>query len=238
MKISILRNAKLAYFKNRLHKILGPAGIISPKLKWMNRLSAWISRHQDLPLNDFPSGWNYEKRYLFYQRILEGKKLLNTPINYLEFGVASGASFKWFLSQNTHPESRFYGFDTFTGLPEDFGSYKKGTFNTNNQVPEINDPRGSFYQGLFQQTLPGFLPKLRKNTRNLVMIDADLYSATLYVLQTLAPHLSGGDIIFFDEFAVPMHEFRAYYEVAQAGVLKLEPIGAANNFYFVGFEVR
>jgi hypothetical protein len=204
----------------------------------MSRLSSWIEQHRNIPINDFPSEWNYEKRYLFYQRILNEQALLNQPVNYLEFGVAGGASFRWFLQQNTHPDSRFYGFDTFTGLPEDFGSYKKGTFNTNNEVPQINDPRGSFFQGLFQQTLPGFLPHLRKGIRNVVMIDADLYSATLYVLQTLSSHLSEGDIIFFDEFAVPMHEFRAYYEVSGAGQLKLEPIGAANNFYFVAFKVK
>jgi hypothetical protein len=39
------------------------------------------------------------------------------------------------LFQNANPESRFYSFDTFTELPEDFGVYKKGTFNNNTEAP-------------------------------------------------------------------------------------------------------
>src|SRR5947208_7888231 len=105
----------------------------------------------------------------------------------MEFGVADGHSFRWFLQQNKNPDSRFYGFDTFTGLPEDFGVYKKGLFNTNNQVPQIDDARVKFFQGLFQQTVPGFLSELNNTKRNVVMMDADLYSATLYVLSSLAP---------------------------------------------------
>lgn len=168
---------------------------------------------------------------------MDKEHLTDVAINYMEFGVAQGFSFRWFLDQNTHLESRFYGFDTFTGLPEDWGHFKKGGFDNNNEVPEINDPRGRFYQGLFQQTVPGFLPVLNNSRRNIFMMDADLYSATIYVLTAIAPFLKKGDIIFFDEFAVPTHEFKAYYEFVQSYYFDLELIAAANNYYFVAFKV-
>jgi hypothetical protein len=168
---------------------------------------------------------------------LEKENLTIAPVNYLEFGVASGQSFRWFLSQNANPESRFYGFDTFTGLPEDFGVYKKGTFNNNTEAPQIDDKRAKFYQGLFQQTLPGFLNVLNNNKRNIIMMDADLYSATLYTLTSLAPFLKKDDIIFFDEFAVPTHEFKAFHDFVQSYYANLELIAAANNYYFTAFKV-
>ena len=70
------------------------------------------------------------------------------------------------------------------------------------------------------------------------MMDADLYSSTLYVLSSLAPYLKSGDIIFFDEFAVPTHEFRAYLDFTESYYIDLELIGAANNYYFAAFRVK
>jgi len=69
------------------------------------------------------------------------------------------------------------------------------------------------------------------------MLDADLYSATLYVLTTMAAYLKKDDIIFFDEFAVPKHEFRAFHEFTQTFPGELQLIGAANNYYFSAFKV-
>lgn len=172
-----------------------------------------------------------------YKWVLEKENLIKTPVNYLEFGVSEGHSFRWFLTQNKNPDSLFCGFDTFTGLPEDFGVYKKGAFNTNTQIPQINDHRGKFYQGLFQQTLPGFLSGFSNNKRNIIMLDADIYSSTLYVLTSIAPFLKKDDIIFFDQFAVPTHEFKAFYDFVNSYYIKLELMGAANNYYFVAFKV-
>jgi len=172
-----------------------------------------------------------------YKWVFEKENLSLTPINYIEFGVAAGQSFRWFVQANTNPDSRFHGFDTFTGLPEDFGSYKKGGFNTNNEVPAISDSRAKFYQGLFQQTVPGFLPTLNKTQRNVVMMDADLYSASLYALTAIASFLKKDDIIFFDEFAVPTHEFKAFYDFTSSYYINFELIAAANNYYFVAFKV-
>jgi hypothetical protein len=140
------------------------------------------------------------------------------------------------MTQNTHPGSRFYGFDTFTGLPEDFGPYKKGTFNSG-KIPSIKDNRGTFYQGLFQQTLPGFIKTFDNFNRTVLMLDADLYSATLYTLTSIAPYLKQGDIILFDEFVVPTHEFMAYQHFLESYYFKMELIGVANNYYFAAFKV-
>ncbi|HMU48047.1 MAG TPA: TylF/MycF/NovP-related O-methyltransferase [Chitinophagaceae bacterium] len=207
-------------------------------MSYLSKLSSWAYRNRKISYNDFPSKWNYEKRYPMYKWVLEKEELLDIPINYLEFGVASGQSFRWFLDQNKHPDSFFAGFDTFTGLPEDFGVYKKGTFNSNTTPPEVNDTRAKFYQGLFQQTLPGFLKIFDNNKRNIIMMDADLYSATLFVLTSLSSFLKKDDIVFFDEFAVPTHEFKAFHEFVQSYYTNLELIAAANNYYFVAFKVK
>jgi hypothetical protein len=202
----------------------------------MNKLSKWINAHKKIAFNDFPSQWDYEKRYDLYNYLFEKEKL-NIAINYLEFGVASGQSFNWWMAKNENNESRFYGFDTFTGLPEDFGPYKKGTFNTNS-IPAIKDSRGRFFQGLFQQTLPGFLTTFDNTKKTVVMMDADLYTATFFVLSSLAPFLKKDDIILFDEFAVPTHEFMAFQQFIDCYYFDLELIGAASNFYFAAFKVK
>src|SRR5205814_55239 len=140
------------------------------QLAYMTKLSKWVSQNKKISFNDFYSKWDYNKRYDLYQYIFE-KENLNLPINYLEFGVANGFSFNWWMTENTNRNSAFYGFDTFTGLPEDFGPYKKGAFNTQNNIPEIKDVRGKFYQGLFQQTLPGFLKTFDNKNKTVVMLD-------------------------------------------------------------------
>jgi hypothetical protein len=104
-------------------------------------------------------------------------------------------------------------------------------------VPEIDDTRGEFFEGLFQQTLPKFIKTFNADKKLVLMLDADLYSSTLFTLCTLAPYLKNGDIIFFDEFVVPTHEFMAYKNFTDSFYFDLEPIGAANNYYFVAFKV-
>lgn len=221
----------------RLHVVFNLFNSLSLNLSYLTRMSAWAAKNRKPGYNDFPSKWDYSKRYKMYSWVFEKESVSNAEINYMEFGVAEGESFKWFIQQNKNPNSRFHGFDTFTGLPEDFGVYKKGMFNTSNHVPEINDARGKFYQGLFQQTLPRFLKDFRSDKRNVLMMDADLYSSTLYVLSSLAPFLKKGDIIFFDEFAVPTHEFKAFQDFTQSYYINLELIAAANNYYFTAFKV-
>lgn len=69
-------------------------------------------------------------------------------------------------------------------------------------------------------------------------MDADLYTATLYTLTMLAPYMKKGDIIFFDEFCVPTHEFLAVKNFTESYYINLKPIGACNNYTFTAFQVN
>lgn len=236
MQLKIIRFLKTTFIRFRLHGLFGWLNGFLENLLWMSRLSKWVASQKKIEYNDFPSTWDYDKRFGLYEYIIR-REGLDKGINYLEFGVANGHSFTWWMTQNSHSGSRFYGFDTFTGLPEDFGKFKKGYFDTGNNIPAIKDKRGQFFQGLFQQTLPEFLKTFDNSQKTVIMLDADLYTATLYTLFSLSTHLKKGDIILFDEFVVPTHEFKAYTDFIDSTYLEVELIGAANNYYFAGFKV-
>ena len=206
MKLTLIRYTKIVFCWLRLHRLFGAFYSVYLNIYYLSKLSAFIAASKKVTYNDFPSKWSYNKRFTMYEEVITLQQL-TSPINYLEFGVADGHSFQWFMKMNQHPESRFNGFDTFEGLPEDYGVMKKGTFANADNMPLIPDERGKFHKGLFQQTLPSFLKNFDNSKRNVVMMDADLYTATLYVLTSLAPFLKKDDIVFFDEFAVPTHEF-------------------------------
>ena len=237
MKLFFIRYTKIIFSWLQLHRVFGFLSGFFLNAFYLIKLSKFIYQNKKIIINDFPCRWSYFKRYPMYKTVLKNE-VNNASINYLEFGVASGESFKWFLQQNNNEQSNFFGFDTFDGLPEDYGPYKKGAFSTQNKFPEINDERGKFYKGLFQQTLPSFLKNFVNDKKTILMMDADLYSATLYVLSSMAEFLKKGDLIFFDQFAVPTHEFRAYLDFTQSYYKNLKLIAAANNYYFVAFKVE
>lgn len=237
IKLFLIRKFKALFIRLKLHVIVEPFSGALLNLAYISKLSKWANSNK-IPYNDFYSSkWDYEKRFPLYKYISD-EYIKDGPINYLEFGVASGTSFLWWLDTNKNVQSTFHGFDTFTGLPEDWGGYKKGYFG-GNPIPDTkNDTRAKFYQGLFQQTLPGFAKTFQSDKQLVLMMDADLYSSTLFTLTSLAPFLKKGDIIMFDEFSVPTHEFLAFKNFTESYYLNLKPIGAANNYYFTAFEVN
>jgi hypothetical protein len=46
----------------------------------------------------------------------------------------------------------------------------------------------------------------------------------------LAPHLQAGDVLIFDEFGVPTHEFKAFTEFFASHYRGYEVLGAVNNY--------
>ena len=118
---------------------------------------------------------------------------------------------------NRDPQSRFIGFDSSEGLPEDWlGNYTKGTFDVGGAVPQIDDERVSFIKGWFQNTLPGFLKEFAPRSRLVVHSDSDLYSSTLFTLANLNTLLVPGSVIIFDDFWMPTHVFRAFTDYRSA----------------------
>lgn len=203
-------------------------------------LSKWISKQEKMGiLNDFYTpGRNYTKRYELYKNVLDRFDLGNEAFDYLEFGVCGGYSFKWWLSNCHNPDSRFFGFDTFEGLPESWGTFKKGDMSAD--IPATDDDRAEFVKGLFQDSVPEFLKKYNLNTnrRKIIHLDADLFSSTIYTLTRLAPYLKKGDILMFDEFNVPNHEFYAFRIFTESYYVKTKLIAAVNNYFQVAFEIE
>ncbi len=202
----------------------------------ISKLSGFIAKHKNIEYSDFYTyKFDYAKRNGLYSYVIQNENI--DEIDYIELGVAKGSSFKWWIEKNTNPNSHFYGFDTFTGLPEDWGPFKKGDMSNNNALPDINDNRVNFYQGLFQQSLPEFLKSYRSQKRKVIHLDADLYSSTLFALTSLSPFIQKNDILFFDEFNVPMHEFKAFTEWVSSYYINYEVLGAVNNFYQVAIKI-
>lgn len=142
----------------------------------------------------------------------------DVPLDYLEFGVAQGNSMRLISSVFTSPYARFYGFDSFMGLPERWQMHDVGAFSNKGNPPRIDDERVSFVKGWFQNSVPPFLDVYRYSRGRpvLVHIDADLYSATLFLLASLWAHIEEYFFIFddfiFDE-VVALRDFATAFPV-------------------------
>lgn len=236
-KLLLLRKWKGLLLKAGIHRIL-PSRQLS-FLSHLSALSSWIQQHQKEGWSDFynPST-EYTDREKLYAHLIASQNLSSQSIDYLEFGVAQGASFRYWISALEHPDCRFYGFDTFDGLPESWGHFKKGDMSNGNKPPVIDDSRHHFFQGLFQQTLFPFLKTYASDRRKIVHIDCDIYSGALYVLCMISPYLKKGDLILFDEFNVPMHEFKAFKEWTEAFYIEYEVLGAVHNYHHVALMIK
>jgi len=241
-KLKVVKFSKDFLLASRLLQVFTPFNKLFGFVYDFNILTSWVHKHKKDPmlLNDFYKPVrDYDSRLESFALIAEHYKFDREPVVYLEFGVASGSSFKWWMNKCTHPDSRFYGFDTFEGLPEIWGMYAKGDMSFD--VPKVDDSRGQLIKGTFQETLNGFLDKQGpgfRQKRKIIHMDADLFSATLFALSQLYPHLREGDIIMFDEFNVYGHEFKAFRYFTECFYVKLRPIAAQNNFYHAAFEVE
>ncbi len=239
LEIFLRRKLKGIFLKIGFHKLVLPFNGLLSNIIYMAQFSKWRSEYSNLEFNDFYNGnVKYEDRFQLHEFVFDKFKL-NGPIEFFEFGVADGDSFKWWVEKNNHADSRFWGFDTFTGLPEDFGVMKKSDYDRQGEFPDIGDSRVTFIKGLFQDSLPGFLENYHRSDSRLILhLDADLYSATLYVLTRLSLLLRKDDIILFDEFGVPTHEFKAFAEFCHAYGFRYEVLGAVNNYLQVALLVK
>lgn len=143
---------------------------------------------------------------------------------FLEFGVATGRSINRLASQ--FPHHRFYGFDSFEGLPEAWRSdYKQGHFAQS--APHVSD-NVELIIGLFSETLPQFT-KDHPDHVSFIHVDCDLYSSTRTIFDEIGDKVVAGTMIVFDEyFNYPgwrHHEHKAFAEFAAQRKIQFEYIG-------------
>jgi O-methyltransferase len=148
-------------------------------------------------------------------------------VTVLEFGVYQGYSIKKFTEFNANANSKFYGFDSFLGLPEDWtGTRPKGTFNVDGNEPKVTENRIKFVKGWFQNTLPNFLQENEISGNLFVHYDADIFSATLYAMLEV-DKLKIPYFAVFDEFTG--HETRALHHYMQISGAEIEFIASTVN---------
>lgn len=146
-----------------------------------------------------------------------------------EFGVWYGRSLNRIAEQMQ--DDVVYGFDTFTGLPEEWRKeFPKGHFDTTGMNLQFHE-NCKIYKGLFADTIPIFL-KNEKRAARLIHIDCDLYAGAKDVLMGLNDRIVSGTVIEFDEFYNYVgwreHEFRALNEWAESTGKKYKFLGYTN----------
>ena len=196
--------------------------LMQSKLKHhpLMRSFSWVFSLPKLPELHFD-------KYYFFDNIIK-KSITSKP--FYEFGVWWGSSFKYLIKTF----KKGYGFDTFTGLPEewDVGSHieNKGTYTSYGNVPKIKG--GEFIIGKFEETLPIFFSEKRP-VASVINFDADLYSSTICALNFSKSIIDKDTILIFDELITnenwEQDEFRALNDFCSMHNFSYEVI--AVSFY-------
>ncbi len=113
----------------------------------------------------------------------------------LEFGVRNGASIRHIASLTS---DTVHGFDSFVGLPEQWGDNPSGVYTVHGQTPPLPD-NVQLHVGWFAETLPQFVDNFAGPIRFL-HIDCDIYSSTRTVFIHVAGRVGPGTVILFDEY--------------------------------------
>ncbi len=217
-----------------LKKVLGKLLPDSFFLKYFSRLpefNTWVKKQK---LTEAP--W-FETREELYSHVYSS--LLNgAQLTYFEMGVWYGAAIKSWNKLDENQESRYFGFDTFEGLPEVWegltASAEVGTFDVGGSIDnvKISDQRVTLIQGLFQDTVPGFLKNVYTPApgKRVLHIDSDLYSSALFCLTKFDDIMVAGDVIIFDELS-SMDEFRALQDYCVAYLREYRVLGHSGPYY-------
>lgn len=128
---------------------------------------------------------------------------------HIELGVWHAKSLNYFAGLK--PDTHFYGFDTFDGVDEiwetggktvDMNRFKMlntELIDSETGLPAVRD-NVTLIKGMFQDTLDNWL-KEHPGVISFINMDPDIYSATIYALETLNDRIIPGTIIRFDELS-------------------------------------
>lgn len=176
-------------------------------------------------------GFDTSKRFTGREELFDlvGHQLADRQVLYMEFGVFEGDATRYWSRLLRNPKSNLHGFDSFEGLPENWlPDYKLGHFSTSGMIPFIEDERVKFFKGWFQDTLPNY--EFPEHEVLVLILDADLYSSTIYVLRELKDQIVSGTYIYFDEFNQRNHELRAFDEFVNETGMRFSLVGTTRTF--------
>lgn len=165
----------------------------------------------------------------------------DAEVTVFEFGVAYGYTTQWWLSRSSLID-KWYGYDTFTGLPEAWRHFAAGDFGANGKPPEISDSRIEWVVGKVENTFSATMiqgSSSERKTRNqrVFIFDLDLYEPTKCVAEQVFPQLQEGDLLYFDEAAF-LDERRVLLEHLSKVPNSLKLIGATPLALAVQVELR
>ena len=166
-------------------------------------------------------------------RTIKDKKVL-----YLEFGVFKGKTTNYWANQLTNKNSVLHGFDSFEGLPESWDKInKKGCASAEGNIPKIKDKRVKFFKGWFNEVLPNYsIPNSKNFDVTILILDADLYSSTSFVLRHFRDYIKKGFLLYFDDMNRPEHEPKAFSELIESTGLDFKLIATDRSFNRCCFE--
>lgn len=151
-----MRQSVIAAVKSAVAKFVPD----SPRLEILcslPKIETWRKKYVG---KDCPQFSRREELYDYLQGTLIGDR----AIDYVEFGVFRGESIRYWSRINQQKESRFFGFDTFTGLPETWkqftGTMPKGAMDCGGAIPQIDDGRVQFIKELARKPSIRFSPIL------------------------------------------------------------------------------
>ncbi len=147
------------------------------------------------------------------------EEIMKTGGYILDLGVYKGGSTRALASifANEH----IHGFDSFVGLPEDWGDSTKGSFDVGGVLPKM-PANVTLYPGWFDDTLPVWIANNHAKQISLLRVDCDIYSSTKTIFNVLKPLIKEGTWIVFDELigyrGFRDHELKAFNEfIAETG---------------------
>jgi tetratricopeptide (TPR) repeat protein len=134
----------------------------------------------------------------------------------LEFGVFNGKSIRQIASM---VDGKVHGFDSFEGIPEKWNHEPKGSYSTQNRLPEV-PVNVTLHKGWFEDSIPAFMAQAPvPEPIRFMNVDCDLYSSTKAIFDFLWKQIVPGTVIVFDEYiGYPTwkeDEFRAFNEAVE-----------------------
>jgi hypothetical protein len=165
-----------------------------------------------------------------HKHLIESTGYVTLQGHWCEFGVRAGRSLKWLIKE--YPTQIIHAFDSWQGLPEDW-NHGTGTVADMSCDPPVVPEHIQLHKGWFSDTLPKWKTQ---NTGPVAFLhmDADIYSSTKEVLDSLNDQIVPGTVITFDEFCNfrlsgkmsrwQDHEFLALVEWLEEYKRKIKPL--------------